>query len=241
MTRKTSSLPEVRPATQVKRSGPARIPAELPDHLLPFAAAGGASIVEVALAKATPEQVRRAQEVTGPFSYATVVGLWHKTQNPVWLWVSIHLSPKLDGIDPEVAKYLRGVAKQIFNEVVKQACLLEKVRIELGKEFEEGMVRQKPSRSASPDVASILGLARPGRNLFQAAAGDLRDLSITAAVEVFAREQRQSRDEAYAVMARVTGRISTEAGPATDSIRKIAARGKWLISGRTPKRRGQQP
>jgi len=129
---------------------------------------------------------------------------------------------------PEAFKYIRRVGRDFFVLLMQQTDSLERVRIEPGRELQEGIVRTSQAGPPPPDVTSILGLSKPGQNLFQAAARELRSISFAAAVEVLVRETGCSREKAYAVVALATGRVSPETGPSTEAVRKFVRKGKKL-------------
>lgn len=210
-------------------AGENRIPDELSKALASQAKPGGESIFTTAIAEATPDQVERARSVTGTLDTHGYVKLYQKTNNPLWLWMSVFGSAKPEDIPSEAFAYLRRVGKDFFILLMEQISTLERVQIKPGREFQEGVERTSKAGPPPPDIAYILGLSKPGQNLFQAAARDLRSVSFTAAVKVLVRETGCSLENAYTALALATGRVSPETGPSTEAIRKFVHKGKKLM------------
>lgn len=205
------------------------LPAVLGKPLPPFAAPDGASPFAVAQTHATPNQVHRALEVAGPISPEACVRYYQETSNPVWLWMGLSLSRSPEEMPPEVFAYLRRAAKEVFDRVVEQAGFLETVQILEGETPEEGIVRQPRRAPVSPDVSQLLGLSRPGQNPFQAAAKDLRAISLAIAAEELGKNN-YGYEEACAVLATINGRVSADTGPAVSWIKQLVTWGKKLIA-----------
>ncbi len=232
MTRRLDSMRKAPPAARAGKRSPNGIPAVLPKPLQPYAAPEGASVFKVAMTEATAEHVCRTQDVTGPFDRDTLVAFYLETQNPLWLLASISISRKLEDLSPEVYTYLHAVAKKVFEGTIERVSSLDRLRIVPGKELEEGIVRQSKAGPCPPDILDILELSHPGRNLFQAAAGNLRDFSYAAAVQTLAREKGCSLDQAHVDLAKASGRTSAETGLSTASVKQFATRGKKIIDRR---------
>lgn len=203
-----------------------KIPPRLPASLAGQLQEGGESVFATAIKSATSDQIARAAQITGPLDSRFCVETYKETQDPVWLWLSISLAAKPEEILPDAFQYLRQIAREFFRGVTDQVQSLEKVQIKPGKEFQEGIVHQSGRPPAFPNISDVLGFSQPGRNQFKAAASKLRTFSVTVGVEDLVRRAGLSREEAAAVLAISLGRNSPKVGPSTETIKKMAGKGR---------------
>lgn len=238
MARKTTSSNKAHAAGEKKKNGEPDMAAGLRSLSKLYTAPEGTSPFAIAAANATENDLRRVKEVIGPIDLNMLVRLYEKTGNLLWLWVTVAVAKTPADIPPKTFEYLHGVGKQFFAGIVEQACSLEKLQVIPGKEeIEEAIVRRSETRPVSPDILTILGLSHPGRNLFQAAAGNIRDGSMAVAVEDRASKGDRTRENIYADLATVFGRTSPEAGVSTASIKQFATRGSKILPSRPAKKR----
>jgi hypothetical protein len=201
----------------------------IPKSPQPFAAAEGTSIFQTAATKATARDLEKVREMIGPIDLRFLVELYRKSHNPVWLWVAIAMTRRPQDIPPEAFDYLHHAGNQLWNAVTAQAYSLETVRILSDVEIDEPISRTKVSGPPLPNILQLLELSHPGRNLIQAAAVDIRDLSIAIGVENINKVYR-NREKSRAALAEALGRNSAETGPAAASIKFMEARGQKLAS-----------
>lgn len=205
------------------------IPLTLPIALQGQAGRNGESIFTMALRWATPVSGVRVERVTGPQDVGFFIDLYKHTENPLWLWMGLALTKNPGDIPPEIFRYLKEVADRFSQGVTDQVQHLNQVRITPGKEFGEAFEALKSKPPPSPDIPAALKLSSPGRSLFQALARDLQALSMAAAVDDLISREGCSQEDAHKFLAQAVGRISPEAGPAMEAIRKIVDRGRKLL------------
>jgi len=218
--------------------------APLPEQLRPFTAPEGASPFTAALTGATPEDLRRVQDVIGRVTPETLV-LWHqRTKNPVWLWISLACCDSPKDMPPEVFEYLRSAAAKLLDAFVQQICSLENFRImpseqtgEAGQEQDHGSRSRVPrTHPCLPDILEFLGFRQPGRNPIQAAAHEMRDISFYVAEESIVREKDLRRHAIRARLAKDVGRDYGDIKAGDASIKQFTTRGKKLAAGTRAKR-----
>lgn len=194
-----------------------------------FAAPGGTSLFS-ASRDATPDQLARTIKVMGGIlGPDTFVEFYRLTKNPAWLWVSLAFIKNKDEMPAVLFSYLQNAGKEFFAGIEQQMTARDVLQMIEGATLEEGIIRQKERLPIPPNVADVLGLSHPSRNLFRAAAQDLRALSIAVATEDH-REQGYRLEDIYEFLAKATGRVSPEAGPSIAQVKQTATRGKKLLA-----------
>ncbi len=229
MTHKSNQPPKTGLRAGSKKAGADTVSAAVPASLRPFATAQGASIFQVAATQATAGDLDKVREQIGPLDLKLLMNFYQKSQNPVWLWMAIGVAKQPQDIPAEVLDYLRSAAAQFWKAVVDEVCSAETVKFTPGKEMGEAISRGTPARPPLPDMLQILKLAYPGRNLVQAAAADIRDMSMAIGVQDHMRNSGAGREQSQTLMAEAIGRNSAETGPATASVKHMETRGRKLI------------
>lgn len=194
----------------------------------PFEKLRGASPFAVASDHATKEQVAKAQQFSGALDAARFVGFYEKTENPIWLWMALNVSPP-DAVPAGVMTYLRACSRRVSDEVIDELKELERVRVEVGKSPEEGIVRQPRRRQEKADVSRLLLLSHPGRNLIQEASKDFAAVSIAVAAEHLIKNNGCTLNKAYVLLATSLGRVSDATGPGVQMVGKMVDRGRKLL------------
>lgn len=189
----------------------------------------GASPYAVAQTRATPDQVRRAEQIAGRLDADGCVKRYELTQNPIWLWMAISSSSSQATMPPKAFDYLKRTALGLFQAVIAQVSSFDPLHIEEGEEVEEGIERTPSDRPPPPDILNILELSYPGKSLVQAAARDLRAVSMAVASEN-CRRQGVNQIDTYRVLAIVGGFNSVDTGPSVGRIKQLVAHGQKLLS-----------
>lgn len=235
MKRKTPNTKDATKLGKPLTSGKTRIPRKLSAGLQAQASESGESIFARALRTASADHLARVERITGPLDIGFCLHVYQCTQNPIWLWIGLAETRSPGEIRPEIFRYLKQIADAFLQGVVDQVQALEHVRITPGREVQEGMEAVRQTSPPSPEIATVLGLSVPGRNLFQAAARDLRKIATEVAIQDRTSRTGRTQEETHAELAIVLGRTSPDTGPSTEVIRKLASGGRKLIRKRMAK------
>lgn len=211
------------------------LPNNLPEAMVGQGKQGGESVFKTATKSATPDQVARAQRLTGLIDCKFCLHKYKATENPLWLWITVSIASHSGEIPPETFDYLKQVGNKFFEGFLEQLFAFERVQVMPGKDLQEGIVHLPNDSPKPPDIVGILGLSHPGRNPFRALASQFQALGVMAAVEDAVFQTGCSREAAHALVAAALGRTSPETGVSAETIRKIANKGKKLLHDRLPK------
>ena len=189
----------------------------------------GESIFNIALRNTPPQYVEKVKKEIGPIDSDFCVRLHRKTGNPVWLWCASVAAKSSNDVPAAVFDYIQKAGKKFLAAMVEQVCSFEPVQVHPGKELDEIVVRGLRTAPKPLDFCDVLGLSSPGLNLIEAAARDLRDISVFLSIEQEC-EKGVSRERARDFAASALGRTSAESGPSVASVKKMELRGKKLLS-----------
>ena len=212
------------------------IPQALPASLEGQTRPEGESIFTMASRAATEAHIDRVAQVTGgPLDVEFFISIYEHTRNPLWLWMGLAVTGSPGELQPEIFRYLKQSADKFFKGVLDQVQSLERVRITPGQDYQDGFTSLGREQVPSPDIAAVLGLLYPGRNLFQAAAKDFQAISMAVASADLIHRTGCTQEQVHTLLAIVLGRGSSEKGPSTEGVRRIVTHGKKLLR----KRRGK--